>query len=99
MPTELHIILNLLLQQLVSDTIFNWKTFYGRSLKSIACGICTQSSGQGKRHDIFFKFFGTKKISALILTNKLTENFAGLATVLSGRMWPAVLQFDHAGTD
>jgi hypothetical protein len=36
---ELHIILNLLLQQLISDTVFlpEKRTFYGRVLKSIAC--------------------------------------------------------------
>jgi hypothetical protein len=34
---ELHIILNLVLQ-LVSDTVFIWKsTFYGRVLKLLAC--------------------------------------------------------------
>jgi hypothetical protein len=40
---ELHIILNLLLQYLVSDTIFPWKTYILRKDFEVSsmCGTCT----------------------------------------------------------
>jgi hypothetical protein len=37
-----------------------------------------------------------KKISEIVETgNKLTNNFAGLVTNVSGRMWPAGRQLDQ----
>jgi hypothetical protein len=44
---NIHIILNLILQQLVSDTIFPGKLiFYDRVLKSIACVVLVYSLKQ-----------------------------------------------------
>jgi hypothetical protein len=79
---ELHIILNLLLQQLVSDIIFTWKlTFYGRGLKSIAYVALVRKTADEIRITVSFKSFRVKKMNELIVTsNKLTNNFVGLLT-------------------
>jgi hypothetical protein len=80
---QLHIILNLLLQQLVSDTILPVKfTFYGRVLKSIACVALVREAAGERRTAILFQILRSKKIiNGLVVTsNKLTNNFGSLVT-------------------
>jgi hypothetical protein len=71
------------MQQLVSGTIFSWKTYIlrqGLKVNSM-CDTCTQSSKRDKNHDFFFKFLGVKKLNEPVVTgNKLKHNFAGLIT-------------------
>jgi hypothetical protein len=74
---ELHIVSNSLLQQFVSATIFTWKTFYGRGLKSVTCVALLRNAADDIRITIFFKSFGEMKINELIVTNnKLRNHFA-----------------------
>jgi hypothetical protein len=59
---ELHIILNLLLQQLVSDTILPGKlTFYGRVLKSIACVPPVCKAADEIKVTFFFQILRSKE--------------------------------------
>jgi hypothetical protein len=60
----LHIILNLLLQQLVYAISFTWKT-YDRVLKSIACMPLVRKAADEIRITIFFIPFGENKINEL----------------------------------
>jgi hypothetical protein len=80
---ELHIILNLLLQQLVFDTVVTCKTctVYVGFLKSTACVALVRKAADEIRITIFLKSFGVWKINELVVTsNKLTNNFDGLVT-------------------
>jgi hypothetical protein len=56
-------------------------TYYGRVLMSIACVALVRKAANDIRITIFFKPFGARKISKLVVTsNKLTNNFAGPVT-------------------
>jgi hypothetical protein len=88
-----YIILNLRLQQLVSDSLFTWKPYIlqqGFKVSGI-CDTSLQSNKRGKNHDFFINFFGVKKINELVVTGeKLTNNIPrACLQVVSGRMWLA----------
>jgi hypothetical protein len=87
MHSTVYIILNLRLQQLVSDSLFTWKPYIlqqGFKVSGI-CDTSLQSNKRGKNHDFFIKFFGVKKINELVVTGeKLTNNTAGMVTSVIG---------------
>jgi hypothetical protein len=62
--TELHTVLNLLLQQLVSHTIFTWKTYIlqqGFKVNSLYTHV--RKTADEVRITISFRSFGVKKIN------------------------------------
>jgi hypothetical protein len=80
---RVNIILNLLRQQLLSETIVREKHIGlsdGRVLKSVAYLTLGEAADE-LRTTIFFQFFGVKEIYELVATSKrLKNNFAGLVT-------------------
>jgi hypothetical protein len=62
---ELHIILNFLLLQLVSDTIFIWKTY----ILSYGCVALVRKAADEIRVTIFFQKFQIKVINELVLSS------------------------------
>jgi hypothetical protein len=55
--------MNLVLQHVVSDTIFTWKLVsFGRVLKSVACVTLVRTAADMIRIT-FFKSFGVRKIN------------------------------------
>jgi hypothetical protein len=82
--TDLHIILNLFLQQLVSDTDFTWKiAFYGRISGLTACLalVCKAADETRITISFFFKSFGINKINELtVSSNKLIFIVVGWST-------------------
>jgi hypothetical protein len=55
--TELHSTLNILLQKLVSDTMFSWKIiFYCSVLKSVACLALVHKAADERRITIFLSY-------------------------------------------
>jgi hypothetical protein len=91
--TELRIILNFLLQQLVSENFFRGKlTFCGRVLQPVTCVALAYSSTR-ENHDFLTKSFGEKEM-LVVTSNKLTNNFEDLDYVVLGRIWAADLRLD-----
>jgi hypothetical protein len=92
---ELHLDLNLLLQQLLSDIHCILFTFHGSVLKPTACSTLVRKVADDIRIQLFFIYFGIKKINMLVVFRaELTGNFIGLVTSGIG---PAVARGPHVG--
>jgi hypothetical protein len=81
----MDMILNVFLQQLVSDIMSTWKTYTvccGRILQSIASAALVCEAADEIRITIFSpKFFEVRNINKVVETgNKLQNNFAALVT-------------------
>jgi hypothetical protein len=88
----LHIILNFLLQQIVSDRTFTRKTYiYGMFLKSVACVALVHKTADEIGITTFSRSVRVKKISELV--KKLQTILRGWLQVVSDQMWPADASF------
>jgi hypothetical protein len=92
--TELHNILSLLLQNIECNTIFRGETYiFGTVLKPAVC----KAAADMIRIRFFPKILRSKKKGFVVTSFKIVS--LARLQVISGRVWPAGRQFNHAGFD